>query len=103
SDVVTGLTHPAGIAFGPGGELYVTDDADSVVRQITNGQATIIAGAAGVRGADNGQFARFDHPTGITVTPLDGFIYVADTGNHEVRLLYTGGPFVPAFAVAGTA
>ena len=40
SDVVTALTHPAGIAFGPAGELYVTDDEDSVVRIIANGQAT---------------------------------------------------------------
>ena len=102
SDVATGFRTPAGLAFGPGGELYVTDEEDSVVRQIKNGQAATIAGSAGERGSVNGQFARFDHPTGITVTPLDGYIFVADTANHEVRILYTGGPFVPAFSVAGS-
>jgi uncharacterized repeat protein (TIGR01451 family) len=99
TDVATGLRRPAGIAFGPAGELYVTDEDDSVVRLIAGGQVTIIAGAAGQPGSTTGQFARFNRPTGITVTPLDGFIYVADTGNHEVRILYTGGPFVPAFSV----
>ena len=103
SDIITGLQKPAGIAFGPGAELYVTDEEDAVVRLVANGQVTTIAGAPGERGSANGQFARFDHPTGITVTPLDGFLYVADTGNNDVRILYTGGPFVPAFSAAGAA
>jgi DNA-binding beta-propeller fold protein YncE len=99
-DVATGFQRPAGIAFGPEGEMYVTDEQASVVWRVANGQATAIAGAPGEPGAANGQFARFNGPTGITVTPLDGFIYVADTLNNDVRILYTGGPFVPAFSVA---
>lgn len=99
SDVATGFGRPAGLAFGPAGELYVTDEDDSVVRLIAGGQVMVIAGAAGQPGSATGQFARFNRPTGITVTPLDGFVYVADTGNREVRILYTGGPFVPAFSV----
>src|SRR5258705_1905971 len=47
TDVVTGLSAPAGLAFGPGGELYVTDEQDSVVRMISQGQVTTIARAAG--------------------------------------------------------
>jgi uncharacterized repeat protein (TIGR01451 family) len=103
ADVVAGLPAPAGLAFGPGGELYITDEQDSVVRMLNLGQVTTIAGVAGEHGAANGQFARFNHPTGITVTPLDGFVYVADTTNDEVRILYTGGPFVPAFDLGGAA
>lgn len=103
NDVATALTSPAGVAFGPGGELYITDENDSVVRLFADGQLTTIAGAVGERGTANGQFARFDHPRGVTVTPLDGFVFVADSGNHEVRVLYTGGPFVPAWDAAGVA
>jgi uncharacterized repeat protein (TIGR01451 family) len=103
SAIKSGLTSPSGLAFGPNGELYVTDEDDSVVLLVRLGEATTIAGAAGQYGAANGQFARFNHPTGITVTPLDGFVYVADSSNGSMRVLYTGGPFVPAFDIAGAA
>ena len=103
ADVATGLRAPAGLAFGPGGELYITDEQDSVVRMLSQGQMSIIAGAVGEHAAVNGQFARFNHPTGIAVTPIDGYVYVADTANGEMRVLYTGGPFVPAFDLGGPA
>jgi hypothetical protein len=94
---------PFGLALSPLSQLYVTDEADSVVRKISNDNVTTIAGAAGVIGATEGQFARFHGPRGVTVTPLDGFVFVADTQNQEIRILYTGGPFIPAFAVGGAA
>jgi DNA-binding beta-propeller fold protein YncE len=101
-DLATNFHAPAGLVFGPNGELYVTDEEDAVVRQVSQGVVNTISGTFGEQGAADGQFARFNHPTGITVTPLDGYIYVADTNNDAVRILYTGGPFVPAFALLGT-
>ena len=101
-DVASDFRAPAGLAFGPNGELYVTDEVDAVVRQVNQGAVNTLSGTVGEQGAADGQFARFNHPTGITVTPLDGYAYVADTNNDVVRILYTGGPFVPAFALAGT-
>src|SRR5258705_12107088 len=47
TDVVTGLSAPAGLALGPDADLYVTDEQDSLVRMISQGQVTTIAGAAG--------------------------------------------------------
>ncbi|HEY8181279.1 MAG TPA: hypothetical protein VII32_03505 [Thermoanaerobaculia bacterium] len=94
---------PFGLALSLLSELYVTDEADSIVRRISNDTVTTIAGSAGVIGATEGQFARFHGPRGVTVTPLDGFVFVADTQNQEIRILYTGGPFIPAFVVGGAA
>ena len=97
------FNRPFGLALSPLSELYVTDEADNVVRRISNDTVTTIAGSAGNIGAADGQFARFHGPRGATVTPLDGFVYVADTQNQQIRILYTGGPFVPAFNVGGAA
>ena len=99
------FTTPFGLTFDAVGTLFVTDADAHVVRQISNGQVTTIVGMASVGGTAEGQFARLFKPHGITNTSLDGYTYVADTGNNDVRILYTtpGGPFVPAFTVAGAA
>jgi hypothetical protein len=94
---------PFGLALSPQNDLYITDEDDSVVRRISNDLVSTIAGAAGLVGATEGQFARFNGPRGVTVTPLDGFAFVADTQNQEIRILYIGGPFIPAFRVGGAA
>jgi uncharacterized repeat protein (TIGR01451 family) len=101
SDFATGFRAPAGIAIAPTGELYVVDRDDAVVKRIAAGQVTIVTGSAGVTGAEDGEHALFNRPQSIAVTPLDGYLYVADTGNHAVRILYPGGPFIPAFTVGG--
>lgn len=101
SDFATGFRSPAGIAFAPTGEMYVVDRDDAIVKRIANGAVTRVTGSVGVSGAAEGENALFDRPRGIAVTPLDGLLYVADTGNHAVRILYPGGPFIPAFTVGG--
>jgi uncharacterized protein (TIGR03663 family) len=47
----------------------------------------------GSQGTEPGQFER---PNGIQVAP-DGFVYVADTGNHRVQKFTADGQFVAAF------
>jgi sugar lactone lactonase YvrE len=94
---------PYGLALSPQNDLYVTDETDNVVRAISHDNVTTIAGAPGFTGATEGQFARFNGLRGVAVTPLDGYVFVADAQNQEVRILYTGGPFIPAFVVGGGA
>ena len=94
---------PFGLALSPSGDLYISDQADSVVRRISNDEVTTIAGAIGKSGTTEGQFALFQGPRGLAVTPLDGNLYAADTLNNEIRILYIGGPFVPAYNVSGDA
>jgi len=52
----------------------------------------------GIQGAAPGQFER---PSGIEVGP-DGFVYVADTGNHRIQKFTAEGQFVAAFGQHST-
>ena len=89
---VAEFNNPSAIAFNPDGHLYVADTLNHAIRQITlNGHTTTIAGIPGVHGYANGPAgaALFDSPTGIAVAP-DGRIFVADTGNHVIRVIENG-------------
>src|SRR5205814_1839140 len=76
--VAARFRSPFGLALSPNGELYVSDQADNVVRRIAGDHVITIAGTAGVAGDAVGQFAQFRGPRGLTVTPVDGFVYAAD-------------------------
>ena len=67
TDAGAGFQAPVGLAFAPTGELYVTDEDDSVVKLVLGNVTAIVAGKPGEHGAANGEFARFDHPRGVTV------------------------------------
>ncbi len=85
------FNFPQGIAVDGGGNLYVADSGNEVIRMIDpTGTVSTLAGNAGVPGGSDGQgsAAEFLGPGQIAVDPI-GNLYVADTGNHSVR---TGSP-----------
>lgn len=87
------FTGPAGLARDNSGNIYVADAEAHVIRKITPaGEVSTIAGSPGVAGADNGSgsSARFFSPVGIAVD-ASGNLYVADAGNHSIRLVSPGG------------
>lgn len=84
---------PTGLALGPDGAIYVSDTGNHTVRRITaNGVVTTLAGFAGNADYADGSAtsARFNQPLGLAVAP-DGTVFVADSGNHLIRVIATNG------------
>lgn len=87
------FNRPVGLAVGPGGTVYVADTGNHVIRKVTpDGVVTALAGLAGNHGSADGSgtLARFSSPGGLAVDE-DGYVYVADTGNHLIRVITPGG------------
>lgn len=83
---------PSGLAFDAGGNLFVSDTGNNVIRKITAGGAvSTYAGVAGSGGFLDGTTgtALFSSPLGIAVA-ADGTVYVADSGNHCIRKIAGG-------------
>ncbi len=76
---------PIGLAVSQGGDIYVADTYNDVIRMITSeGEVTTIAGAGSPGYADGEQkAARFDTPCGIVI--VNNTLIVADTGNDLLR------------------
>ena len=76
---------PIGLAVSQGGDIYVADTYNDVIRMITTeGEVTTIAGAGAPGYADGEQkAARFDTPCGIVI--VNNTLIVADTGNDLLR------------------
>ncbi len=76
---------PIGLAVSEGGDIYVADTYNDVIRMITTeGEVTTIAGAGAPGYADGAQkAARFDTPCGIVI--VNKTLIVADTGNDLLR------------------
>ena len=87
--VAASFKSPYGLALGPKGVLYVTDDHR--VRMISPAGAVTTLAGGGERGfADGGgTVARFSCPSGIAVDAA-GVIFVADYGNHRIRRITNG-------------
>lgn len=87
------FSDPMGLARDARGNLYICDARNHVIRKIApGGIVTTLAGLPGEAGAVNGigTAARFHFPADIAVGP-DGTLYVADSGNHCIRVISANG------------
>jgi sugar lactone lactonase YvrE len=82
---------PRGLAFDGNKTLYVADG--DLIRTVDtgNGATKLFAGTPGALYAEGtGAGATFSAPVGITFEPTCDCLYIADTGNHLIRVLSTG-------------
>ncbi len=79
---------PAGVAVDSSGNLYITEIVNATIRRVTPlGVVTTLAGLTQSIGSSDGcgSAARFHMPDGIAVDNA-GRLYVADSGNHTIRM-----------------
>lgn len=84
--VTAQFAYPVGIAVDAAGFAYVVDE-DGIRRVSATGEVTTLAGTGEPGFADGpAATARFQGPQGIAVD-RGGTLYIADTGNHRIRVL----------------
>jgi uncharacterized protein (TIGR03437 family) len=95
------LNQPHGVTIDSSGSLYIADTGNQVIRKITSGVITTVAGnnTAGFSG-DGGPAvnAQLFLPQGVAVDP-SGNLYIADTNNNRVRIVT--GAVIATFAGGG--
>jgi sugar lactone lactonase YvrE len=99
------FSNPQAVATDTGGNIYVADSANNIIRLITPaGNVSTLAGSAGLAGSADGTgpAARFNQPAGIAVDSATN-IYVSDYGNHTIRQISTLGVVTTFAGLAGTA
>ena len=86
------LMNPTDVAVGRHGSLYIADTKNDCIRKVNSkGIITTLAGQCGKRGyaGEGGPAteALLNHPYGVALD-ADGNLYIADTQNHRVRVIY---------------
>jgi DNA-binding beta-propeller fold protein YncE len=87
------FAYPTGVVADRRGNLFIVDQAGSVIRKVTPaGEVSTFAGAAQEKGRNDGpgRDARFNVPHGIAIDSADD-LFVADTGNGLIRKITPAG------------
>ncbi len=96
------FAQPVGVALAADGRLFVADSFNDRIRVISADGATVSTYAGSGFGFANGSTstARFIEPQGVAVA-ADGRVFVADTGNHRIRVISADGATVSTYAGDG--
>lgn len=85
------LNGPEGLVVDALGDVYFADAGNSVIRKVSNGVITTVAGTGtGGFSGDNGPAIDAQlGPSGVTVDS-SGNLFIADTGNNRIRKVSAG-------------
>ena len=88
-------SFPTGIAIDVSGNIYVADYEDYCIKKFSpDGQLILRWGKEGT-GDGEFSFEKYNGPDGIGIeTDGEGYIYVADLGNHRIQKFTLDGAFV---------
>jgi sugar lactone lactonase YvrE len=103
SNAAARFFYPKGGALDLAGNLYFADSGNHTIRKVTPaGVVSTLAGLAGNAGSGDGasNLARFYNPSGVAVDS-NGNVYVADTGNHTIRMISAAGTVTTLAGKAG--
>jgi len=84
---------PAATVVDGSGTVYIADSANDVIRKVQAGVVTTVAGTGSAgAGGDGGAApsAQLSNPTAVVLDGA-GDIYIADTGNNRIRVVYESG------------
>lgn len=94
----------ANIVFDGTGDLFVADEENNVIREITSAGNVITLAGTGIAGYQDGPAttAQFDYPEGMVID-ANGNLYVADGHNNVIRKIVISTGVVSTYAgIAGT-
>ena len=100
------LNRPAGIAVDSGGNVYIADSNNNVVRKVTvaTGLITTVAGRGGLTGPVGdgaaATAATLYNPSAVAFDKADN-LYIADTNENRVRVVSASSGIITTFAGNG--
>lgn len=100
------FNQPVDLVIAPGDSvLYISDTENHIIRKLnllTTAVATI-AGVPGSIGSNDGaaSTAKFRNPKGLALSANGSLLYIADAGNHKVRVLDLANASVSTLAGSG--
>ena len=99
------FSRPTGVAVnGAGTVVYVADFNNHLIRQISGGVVSTLAGSVSVSGTNDatGTAAQFHNPFGVALNGAGTLVYVADMNNQTIRAITVPGGAVTTLAGAPT-
>jgi sugar lactone lactonase YvrE len=87
------LNSPWGVAVDSAGNLYISDSGNQVIRKVTGGVISTVAGIGGTANYNGDNIsattAALNGPSGIALDAA-GNLYIADFGNQRIRKVSNG-------------